>query len=90
MPRGGARHGAGRPRKPNKPRADGYVPATVGPKGRGTKTLEHRVKAGIVGKGPDVVADHKSGVRSDNSRSNLSVTSRGENTARSNRKRGKK
>ena len=80
----------GRPRKANVPRSDGYVPATVGPAGRGRKVLQHQVVAGTVGKGPNVTVDHLSGVKSSNAKSNLQVVSRSENVKRENRRRAGK
>ena len=81
----------GRPRKTNVPRRDGYVPATVGPAGRGRKVLQHQVVAGTVGKGPNVTVDHVSGNKSQNTKSNLQVVSRAENVKRENKRRaGKK
>ena len=66
-----------------KPRPDGYVRVTVGPKGNGTRALQHRVKAGVGPSSKDtkVVVDHKSGIRSDNSKKNLRVVSRSKNNS---------
>jgi hypothetical protein len=86
--RGPAKGHGGRPRKKNhKPRDDGYVRMTVGPKSNGEVVYEHRAKAygGMppkVGKKGTVV-HHKDHNRSHNSKSNLEVVSRKTNRAKS-------
>ena len=75
----------GRPRKKASEvstRADGYKRVTVGAKGKGTQVYAHRAAAGLGGtKGSKSghtggVVDHKDGNRSNNSRSNLRVTTK--------------
>ena len=83
----------GRPRKPagsklTKGANKGYVKVSVGPKGKGTQKYKHRVKTGA--SGYNRVVDHKDGNKSNNSKSNLRVISRGANTAKRNKKETKK
>jgi len=85
-------HG-GRPRKKrgtNVAGATKYRRITVGPKSRGKQVLEHRHKAGLKkthNRGTKKIVHHKNGVKTDNSRSNLRVTTRSHHTATHNRKR---
>lgn len=77
----------GRPRAKNPaPNGEGYIQRTVGPKGKGKRVYEHRHKAGA---GPGQVVDHGNSNRSDNSSGNLKLMTRGQNTAKSNRKRAR-
>lgn len=85
MTRGPSKGHGGRPRKApgtNVARSDGYKRVTVGPKSKGTQVYEHRAKAGLGNvKGSKSgrtggVVDHRDGNRSNNSRSNLRVTSK--------------
>ena len=77
----------GRPRKANpKDNGNGYVRQTVGPPSKGVRKYKHRVVAGAK---PGQTVDHKNARRSDNSRGNLELVSRAENTARRNRRAAK-
>jgi hypothetical protein len=89
---GPAKGEGGRPRKPEGSRLSkgplkGYVKITVGPKGKGKQVYKHRHVAGVSSRGRDVVVDHMDGNKSNNSRRNLRVTTRGDNVARANRAR---
>lgn len=84
----------GRPRKKGgsklkKGKNVGYVKVTVGPKGKGHQEYKHRVVAGVVGKGKNVVVDHVEGNKSDNTKKHLKVISRSANTAKRNKIKGK-
>jgi hypothetical protein len=84
---GPSKGSGGRPRVRNpKPNGEGYIQQTVGPKGKGTRKYEHRVKAGA---GPGQVVDHRDAQRGNNDKTNLRLTTRGKNTAMSNRRRSK-
>ena len=76
-------HG-GRPRTKNpKPRDDGYVRVTKGPKGDGEQMYEHRAKMGMEpgsgSKGKGTVVHHKDHMRGHNEKKNLKRMSKGEN-----------
>lgn len=91
---GPAKGHGGRPRKKGGSRLSkgenkGYVKVTVGPPGKGRQEYKHRVEAGATGKGYNTVVDHKDSNKSNNSRRNLKVTSRGRNTAKRNRSENK-
>ena len=86
---GPAKGHGGRPRKKGGSRLTkgenkGYVKVTTGPKGKGKQEYKHRVVAGA--KGKNNVVDHKDENKSNNSRKNLRVISRGANTAKRNKR----
>lgn len=90
---GPAKGAGGRPRKAvgqHKGNArDGYKRVTVGPAGAGTQAYEHRIKAGVTKRGPNVTVDHVNKNTSDNRGSNLEVVSRAENARRARVRKGK-
>jgi hypothetical protein len=88
---GPAKGKGGRPRKKASKvstRADGYKRVTRGPKGKGKQVYAHREAAGVGGKKGSKsgktggVVHHKNKRKGDNRRSNLKVTTKGENNRR--------
>lgn len=87
---GPAKGHGGRPRKKGGSRLSkgenkGYIKVTTGPKGRGTQQYKHRVVAGVVGAGYNTVVDHGDSNKSNDTRENLHVMTRGKNTAKRNK-----
>lgn len=92
---GPAKGSGGRPRvAKQKPNGEGYIRKTVGPPGNGKLVYAHRAEAGLANvkgsKGKGTVVDHGNSRRTDNSAKNLTVMSKGQNTAKSNKKRAGK
>lgn len=84
--RGPKKGEGGRPRKKaGTKRPDGYVQVTTGSKANPKREYKHRAVKGLK-KGDKRVVDHKDRNRSNNAKSNLRVTTQGENLR--NRRKG--